>query len=132
MLLSKKVNFMNNVIRGILKGLIVSYVITVTVFCFFSMVYSVSNAKDYFLYLIVRVTVIVSIAIGAIVSCSDINSKGFINGSIIGILYTVTMFALGIFLEEATNFKLELVLVNIIIGLFFGIVGVNKKRKRNN
>lgn len=123
---------MNNIIRGICKGLIVSYVITIIVFCVFSIIYSSTNLKDDFLYLIVRVTVIMSIAIGSVVSCKNINSKGFINGAIIGILYTLITFILGIFLEEATNTKLELVVVNIMVGILFGIVGVNKKRKRNN
>ena len=123
---------MNNILKRCSIGLIVAYIITVVVFCTFSIVYSLTNLKDDFLCMIVRITVIMSIAIGALVSCKNVNSKGFINGAFVATLYTATTFVLGIFLEEATCAKLEIIVVNIIVGMLFGIVGVNRKRKRNN
>ena len=118
--------------KEIYKGLIFSYVITIAVFCIFSTLYFFTDLKDDFLPLIGRITVVISIAIGAMMSCRCINSRGWINGTAVGFLYTVVMFVIGIFLEDATKLKLEVILINLGIGLFFGIVGVNKKRKRNN
>ena len=118
--------------KGVLKGAIVSCIITMLVFFVFSMLYSCMDLEDDFLEPIVKVTVIISIAIGAIISCRDINNKGWINGITIGFLYTVIMLILGMVQEGKTNISMELLLINLSIGLFFGIVGVNKKRKRNN
>ena len=122
---------MNIKVKEICKGLIIAYVITMAVFCLFSILYSFTDLKDDFLPLIVRITVVISIAIGAMISCRCINSRGWINGTIVGLLYTIIMLAVGAFLEDATKLKLEVILINLSVGLFFGIVGVNRNLSYN-
>lgn len=114
----------------ILKGMLLSYFITITNFCLFAALFSYTNMSDSCMPLIVKITAIVSISLGALTSSKNICNKGWLNGAIIGILYTVTLLIIYSFFSK--NFCLtakffQTLIANTLMGIFGGIVGINSK-----
>lgn len=119
--------------NNILKGMLLSYSITTINFCLFSALFSYTNISDSHMPLIVKVTTTVSISLGALTSSRNIRNKGWFSGGMIGVLYTLTLLTMDIFLHKhfciTTKFFKSL-LTNTLIGTFGGIVGINSKKAK--
>ena len=118
---------------NILKGMLLSLFLTIASFCLFSALFYYTNMSDSYMPLIVKVTAIVSISLGAITSAKNIRNRGWFNGSMIGILYTLTL--LIIYTLFSKNFCLSIkffktLLLNTLVGIFGGIVGINSSTSK--
>lgn len=119
----------------ILQGMLLSYFTTIANFCLFSALFSYTNISDSYMPLIVKVTIIVSILLGALTSSRNIRSKGWFNGGTIGILYTSIVFIIHIIFCKnfyPTTKSFQTLFLNTLIGIFGGIVGINSKTTTNN
>ena len=120
---------------NILKGMLLSYFSTIASFCLFSALFYYTDMSDSYMSLIVKVTITVSILLGAITSGKNVQNKGWFNGSIVGMLYTITLLIIHNIFSK--NFCLPIkffktLLVNTLVGIFGGIVGINSSIQKNN
>lgn len=114
----------------VLKGTIISIIITMIMLFIFSAVLTYTNIKENIIVPVIIVTTGISILIGSSISCIKIKKNGLINGAIIGGIYMVTLYILSSILN--TGFSLNfnsiiMIVIGIIAGIIGGIVGVNLK-----
>jgi len=112
----------------IFKGMLLSYFTTIVVLCSFAALFALTQVSDSYAPLIVKITTLVSVALGALTSSKNIHSKGWLNGSIIGILYTLSLFAISIWGTKCffpTVKFIQTLSINTIVGIFCGVVGIN-------
>lgn len=119
--------------REIIKGLFVAFFTTVTIFCVMGVLYTYTDVKEDFTPIILKITVLISVALGSFVSSKNMRSKGWLNGISIGFIYTMSICLGGAYLKNDIWFitkKIEPLLINMFIAIFFGVVGVNTKVKK--
>lgn len=114
----------------ILKGMLLSYFTTISNFCLFSALFSYTNVSDSYIPLIVKITSILSISLGALTSSKNIRNKGWFNGGMVGMLYALTILTLNISFTKKfcpTIKFFETLIIYTLVGIFCGIVGINTK-----
>ena len=118
---------------NILKGMLLSYFLTIASFCLFSALFYYTTMSDSYMPLIVKVTTIVSTIFGAITSAKNMRNKGWFNGSMIGMLYSLTLLIIHTLFYK--NFCLTIkffktLSVHTLVGIFGGIVGINSSTSK--
>lgn len=114
----------------ILKGLVISFILTLVSVFIFSVVLTYTNTPESTIFPVIAFITAISILIGSSISTIKINKKGIINGGIIGFIYIFILYLLSSIIT--TGFAVN---VNTIIlmaaatlaGMVGGIVGVNIK-----
>lgn len=115
----------------IIKGIICSYCLTLIVICSLSAIYTYTQFSEEFTPIIINLTRSVSIAVGSFISSKKIKNMGWLNGVVISIVYTAILVAIGVFLKGnvyCITKSLGNLVINIFIGMVFGIIGVNVKK----
>ena len=116
--------------REIIKGLVISLGTTVAIFCMTALLYSYTDITEDFTPIILKITVLMSVALGSFISGKNMKSKGWLNGISIGFMYTMGICLIGAYLKNDIWFitkKIEPLLINMFIATFCGVVGVNAK-----
>ena len=122
---------MNNNMFIILKGFILSIIITlVSIFAFACIVTYTDFSEQTVAPIMIGITAF-SILIGTSFSTLKLNKNGLLNGGLIGILYMISLYLLSS--TMGTGFSLNanaiiMMCVGIIAGMIGGIIGVNVKR----
>lgn len=117
-------------LTAILKGLVVSYIITIPVFFIFALVLSKIDSCANLVSPVVLITTILGVMAAGMVSARCIKSRGWLNGGITGVLYMLVLFILGsiIYMDFSINRNvLFMFLIGILAGIVGGILGVNTK-----
>lgn len=118
----------------IIKGLLVSVLTTVAIFCITALLYAYTDVKEDFTPMILKITVLISVAFGSFISGRKVKNKGWLNGISIGFFYTLIICLMGAYLKNDVWFmtkKMGPLFVNMLIGVFCGVVGVNTKLKKS-
>ena len=113
---------------AIIKGIGYSYLNTLVMICILSLVYTYTQVSEEFTPIIMKLNIVVSIAIGTFISSKNLRNKGWLNGVIIGMTYTLILVIIGAYLKGNVIFvtkNIGKVIVNMFIGIIFGIIGVN-------
>ena len=121
-------NTESNNITKILKGSVISIILTIIGL----LVYSVILANTEIVNYIVMGITSISILIGSILSISKIEKKGILNGAIVGGIYVIVIYLLSSIINSNFNINLSaiiLMVVSIIAGMIGGIIGVNIKKQ---
>lgn len=116
---------------AIIKGIGYSYLNTLVMICILSLVYTYTQVSEEFTPIIMKLNIVVSIAIGTFISSKNLRNKGWLNGVIIGMTYTLILVIIGAYLKGNVIFvtkNIGKVIVNMFIGIIFGIIGVNVKK----
>ncbi len=119
--------------RTILKSVLMAYVMTLIIFLIFAMVITYTDFPESTIPTIVVVTTILSIMFGAIRASRKTKSKGWLNGSIVGVLYMLILYIISILAFTGFTFDryvLYMLFLGLVTGAFGGIVGVNLKSNR--
>ena len=115
----------------IIKGIIISILITMICLIIFSVILTNSNIQEKTIFPVVTIITVISITIGSIISSIKIKNKGIINGGLVGGIYIIFIYILSsIFFG---NFLLNLYSIIMIVsavlaGMLGGIIGVNIKK----
>lgn len=106
----------------IIKGIIISILITMICLIIFSVILTNSNIQEKTIFPVVTIITVISITIGSIISSIKIKNKGIINGGLVGGIYIIFIYILSsIFFG---NFLLNLYsIIMIILAILFGMVG---------
>ena len=78
----------------ILKGLVISFILTLVSVFIFSVVLTYTNTPESTIFPVIAFITAISILIGSSISTIKINKKGIINGGIIGFIYIFILYLL--------------------------------------
>ena len=118
-------------IVNIIKGIILSYGISLLLLFIFSVLLTYTSISESMIPPVILVITIISIIIGSSISSSKIRKNGLINGGLIGFFYIIALYLISSLMQ--TGFALNLysilmIVFSILSGMIGGIVGVNLKK----
>ena len=119
-------------IINILKGSIISILITMGLILIASVIFSFTNVPERIIPIVIILITSISIFIGSIISSKNNAKMGIINGALVGVVYLFTIYLLSsiIFCGFSFNLKsLIMILFSILLGIVGGIIGVNLNKK---
>ncbi len=121
----------NNFIR-ILKGYIVSVIITLALIFIFSVFLTFSNFSENIIEPVVIAITGISIFLGSQIGLIKLRRNGLINGGIIGAIYIASIYIVSSLVSG--NFGINMystvmIIISIVAGMLGGIVGLNMRHK---
>lgn len=123
-----KIENTNNSAIRILKGLIISFVVTLVSIFIFSIILTCSNISEKIIPIVIIILTFISILIGTIIGVRKISKNGMINGAIIGGLYIILLYFISSLLNTGfalNTYTILMIIAGIISGIIGGIIGVN-------
>ncbi|QSZ26729.1 TIGR04086 family membrane protein [Aceticella autotrophica] len=115
-------------IPGIISGLFVSYMITLVFFIIYALALTFTSLSELTLPILTMLITIVGIVISGALAARNTTSKGWLNGGIAGLLYSIIMILLaGFFIKElgpASTWIYKL-MWGMILGALGGMIGIN-------
>ncbi|MBO5349963.1 MAG: TIGR04086 family membrane protein [Clostridia bacterium] len=117
-------------LKSIMKGIIISYIITIVFIVLFSLILVKTNIKEQYINTVVIIISSVSILIGTSISTIKLNKHGIINGIIISSMYMIILYVFSSILNQSFLISINTIImfiVGIILGILGGIIGVNIK-----
>ena len=121
----------SNFIR-IIKGSILSIILTIICLLIFSLILAYTNIPEKKMIPVITAVTAISILAGSIISVSKIEKKGIINGTLVGLIYILTIYIISSIAKgnfEITINSIILIASAIIAGMLGGIIGVNIKNR---
>lgn len=115
-------------IRYLLKGLLLSLCITIVLLFFISLLLKFTSLSESKLPQLNNLIMVISIVLSGIYVAFKIKENGWINGAIVGVLYSLVIIFLGtIFIKDmnTTSFILTRLLLSTVIGIIGGMIGIN-------
>lgn len=122
-----KLNLNNNIIK-VIKGSIISFLISVILLFIFASLLVYTSVQETTIKPVVIIISIVSILIGSSLSSIKIKKNGIINGALVGLIYILTLYVLSsiAFIGFSFNiYSIIMIIGAILSGMVGGIVGVN-------
>jgi putative membrane protein (TIGR04086 family) len=115
-------------IGQLLKGLLASLIITLLAFMLLSLILANTDFPQRLISPSVVVTTIISIMTAGSVSTKGIRNKGWLNGSIVGLVYMIIMYLISSLIYN--NFAIDryvitMTVIGVLAGAVGGIVGIN-------
>ncbi|MDF2984585.1 MAG: putative rane protein family/integral rane protein family [Eubacterium sp.] len=125
--LKKQLDEHVNFIR-VLKGLIISFLITLPCFLGFALFLTYTDFPEKHTFIAVLITTVISVLTASAYSTKNVRSKGWMNGCAVGVLYVAILYLASsiIFMNFAVNVQVLLtVVIGAIVGCLGGIFGIN-------
>lgn len=123
-----KIENTNSSAIRILKGLIISFIITLVSIFIFSIILTYSNISEKIIPIVIIILTFISILIGTIIGVRKISKNGMLNGAIIGGMYVLLLYLISSLLNTGFAFNtytILMVIAGIVSGIIGGIIGVN-------
>ena len=116
---------------NILKGSIISIIITLVFLVIFSLVIANTNVKESTIIPGIIIISAMSLLIGSIISTLKVSKKGLLNGALVGLIYIIILYIISSFVNQ--NFEINvkcliMIVTSIIMGIIGGIIGINIKK----
>ena len=118
-----------NLIR-IIKGSIISIIITLILLTIYAAVLSFTNVSENTMIPVVLIITGISILIGSSISSINIKKQGMLNGGLVGLVYVLFIYVLLSILLVGFEINLNTILmmvVGMVTGMIGGIIGINMK-----
>lgn len=112
----------------IVKGLIISFLVTLITIFIFSVILTYTNVSEAIIPAAIIVLTFISILIGAIISMKNTAKNGLINGAIIGGTYVILLYIISSSLNTGfalNGYTIGMIISGIISGIIGGIIAVN-------
>ena len=113
---------------NILKGTIISMLLTLILLTIYSALLSFTNISENTITPVVLVMTGISILIGSSMSSIHIKKQGMLNGGLIGLIYMLFIYILSSIFLVGFELNLNCILMittGVITGMLGGIIGVN-------
>lgn len=118
----------NQHIIRILKGILISFLVTLVGIFLFAILLTYSNVSENIIPIVLIVLTFISIFIGSVISVRKINKNGLLNGAMIGGIYVILLYLISSILNTgfAMNvYTILMIVIGMIAGIIGGIIGVN-------
>ena len=121
----------NNKVLQIIKGSAIAIVLSFLFLLAYATILAYTDVPETTIVPVVIVITGISILMGSSMSTLHIKNKGLINGSLVGLIYMLTLYLLSSIVSG--NFALNMnsiimLCVGILTGMIGGIIGVNLKK----
>ena len=116
-----------NLLR-VVKGLIISFLITLPCFLAFALFLTYTDFPEKYTYIAVLITTVISVLTASAYSTKNVKRKGWMNGCFVGILYVAILYLASsiVFMNFAIDLHVILtVIIGAIVGCLGGIFGIN-------
>lgn len=120
----------NITVMSVVKGIAVSYAVTVPTFVVFAMILANTDFPEKYLSPVVVITTIISLLLAGSTCTRGLRNKGWLNGSIVGFIYMLILYILSsIIFGNFTidKYVITMSIIGILTGAIGGIVGINLK-----
>ncbi len=115
---------------SLMKGLLVSYIITIPVFMLLALILTNTDFPKRLITPAVVVTTVISVLTAGFVSTRGVRNKGWLNGSIVGLIYMTILYLISSLIYNdfsIDKYVITMTVIGIISGAIGGIVGINTK-----
>ncbi len=112
----------------VLKGLILSFLITLPCFLGFAIFLTYTDFPEKYTFIAVLITTVISVLTASAYSTRNVKSKGWMNGCVVGVLYVAILYLASsiVFMNFAIDVQVLLtVVIGAIVGCLGGIFGIN-------
>lgn len=119
-----------NNIKKILIGSGISIIITIIGLIIFASLLTYTSIAESTIPTVTIIITVISILIGSSVSMSNVRKNGIINGSIVGIIYILTIYILSSLIEGSfllNTYSIIMIIGSVLAGALGGIIGVNRR-----
>jgi putative membrane protein (TIGR04086 family) len=119
----------------IIRGIVLSYIITIPIFIIFSIILTYVDYPEKLINPVVVVTTIISILAAGIYINRNTKRRGWLNGGIAGCVYMLVLYIIGsiIFSDFSVDrYVLTMFVIGILTGCIGGMLGINIKGKRTS
>lgn len=127
--ISENLSESGNNIKRILKGSIISMLITIIALLIFASLLTYTSMSEATIPAVIIVTSIISILIGSTISMSKVKKNGIVNGALIGLIYILAIYLLSSIIQGnfAVNaYSIIMIIGSVLAGAVGGIIGVNR------
>ncbi|MCX7746641.1 MAG: TIGR04086 family membrane protein [Clostridia bacterium] len=121
-----------SVLMSILKGILVSYIITIPIFMALAFILTYTDFPNKFVNPAVFITTVLSILIAGISSTRKMKSKGWFNGAVVGFTYMTVLYLLSSIVYRDFSIDkhmVSMIVLSVVTGAIGGIVGINTKKE---
>lgn len=112
----------------VIKGLIISFLITLPCFLAFALFLTYTDFPEKYTFIAVLITTVISVLVASAYSTKNVKSKGWMNGGAVGVLYVAILYLASslVFMNFAIDVQVLLsVVIGAIVGCLGGIFGIN-------
>lgn len=116
--------------KNIIKGIGISFLITVILLFIFSVILTYTNVNENTITPVVIIVTSISILIGSSIGNMSIKKNGLLNGALIGGGYILLIYLISSLLNWKFGLNMQsiiMIISGMLFGILGGIVGVNKK-----
>lgn len=126
---SETFNESGNNIKKIIKGSLISIIVTIVGLLIFASLLSYTSISEGTIPTVTIIITAISILIGSSLSMATIKKNGILNGAIIGLIYIATIYILSSVIEgtfSLNTYSIVIIIGSILAGALGGIIGVNR------
>lgn len=116
-----------NIVK-IIKGSIISIILTIIMLLIFSIILAYTNVSESAATPVVFCITIISILAGSIISVRRAKKNGLVNGAIVGGIYILTIYILSSIFTTTFGlnmYAIIMIILSVLAGILGGIIGVN-------
>ncbi|MDP4180242.1 MAG: TIGR04086 family membrane protein [Bacillota bacterium] len=116
---------------SIIKGLVISFLITVPFFALLAFVLTYTRFPEKYISSSVIITTVISILIAGSTATRKVRNKGWLNGAAVGLIYMMTLYLLSslVFKDfSVTRHTFTMLLIGVLSGSIGGILGINLRQ----
>ena len=121
-------NKMKSSIIRICKGVLISVLLTLVLIFAFSILLTYTEIPESTMEPGIILINVISVLLGSSICTIKINSKGILNGGIVGVVYILILYLLSAILYKKFSLNMEsliMIIGSTIAGIIGGIIGVN-------
>lgn len=117
----------------LLRGLLASYIITIPAFMIFALILTNLDFPQRLLTPAVVVITVISVLIAGAVSTRGVRSRGWLNGSIVGLIYMLVLYLFSSILCKdfsVDRYVITMTIIGVLAGAIGGIMSVNSPKDK--
>jgi putative membrane protein (TIGR04086 family) len=117
---------------SVIKGIVVSYFITLPAFLIFSYVLTYTDYPENYIPTSVIIVTIMSILVAGSTATRNVKNRGWLNGAAVGLVYMLVLYLFSSLTYK--NFSVDkhviiMMFIGMLTGSIGGIIGINFRRK---
>ena len=119
-------------IGSLLRGLLASIIVTVLAFILLSLILANTDFPQKLITPAVVLTTIVSVLTAGSVSTRGIHNKGWLNGSVVGLIYMILLYLMSSLVYNdftIDKYVITMTAIGVLAGAIGGIIGINTGKK---
>lgn len=115
---------------SVLRGLLTAYIITIPAFMLFALILANTDFPNKLITPAVVIITVISVLTAGSVSTKGIKNKGWLNGSIVGVIYMSVLYCLSSVIYNdfsIDRYVITMTVIGVSAGAIGGIIGINSK-----